>query len=138
MVGKVEVVDARSLAVGASYWHRLWVSPDSRGGARADDRAMDEIRATRAAQRERAEDEREELAQLHDEENRAEFAIRKEEREMAAEEEELEHEMKEFEEEEARAKRRIEAELRAEHHGHQPERPIAWGDGEAGSEDSDS
>ena len=69
---------------------------------------------------------RDELARLEDEENRAEFAIRREEEAMAAEEQRLEQEMKDFEAAEERTKKAIEAELREEHWGHDPPRPPAW------------
>ncbi len=68
----------------------------------------------------------EERARLRDEEHQAEFAIRREEASMAAEERELEREMSTFEEDEERTKRKIEAEWRKEHSGHDPERPPAW------------
>jgi len=70
--------------------------------------------------------ERDEQAKLHDEENRAEFAIRREEAEMAAEEHRLERKMEDFEKAEAQAKRNIEAELRDEHWGHEPEHRLSW------------
>ena len=70
--------------------------------------------------------EREEPAQLRDEENREEFAIRREEAHLAAQERELEVEMKDFEDAEEQAKRQIEGEWRNEHHGHEPERQPAW------------
>jgi hypothetical protein len=70
--------------------------------------------------------ERDELAHLRDEENRDEFAIRRGERRLAAEEQELERELKAFGEVEEETKRRIEAEWRTEHQGHEPERPPSW------------
>lgn len=70
--------------------------------------------------------ERNELAHQRDEENREEFATRKEEAHLAAEERELEHEMKDFEDAEQQAKQQIEGEWRKEHHGHEPEREPAW------------
>lgn len=63
---------------------------------------------------------------LRDEANRQEFAIRRLEEAMAAEERELEHEMHLFEEDEEATKRRIAAEWRREHWGHEPERPPRW------------
>ncbi len=39
---------------------------------------------------------------------------------------ELEHELERFDEDERRAEAEIEAELRREHFGHEPERPPAW------------
>ena len=70
--------------------------------------------------------ESEELARLHDEEHRDEFALRRAERRMAAQERELEREMEVLEQDEERAERDIEDELRREHMGHDPERPPAW------------
>jgi len=70
--------------------------------------------------------ERDEQAKLHDEENRAEFAIRREEADIAAEERELKRRMEEFEKAEEHAKRSIEDELRKEHWGHEPERRPSW------------
>ena len=70
--------------------------------------------------------ERDEQAKLHDQENRADFAIRREEAAMDVEARRLEQQMKEFEQEEAQAKRDIEAELRKEHWGHDPERRLSW------------
>jgi len=69
---------------------------------------------------------RDEQAHLHNEENRAEFAIRKSKAQLAAEERRLELEMEEFEKAEEQTKRRIEGEWRREHQGHEPERPPAW------------
>jgi hypothetical protein len=63
---------------------------------------------------------------LHDEENRAEFAIRRAELKMEAEEREMERAMRAFEEDADQAKRFIEAEWRREHWGHEPQRPPAW------------
>ncbi len=71
-------------------------------------------------------DQRDEEARRHDAENREQFAIRKEEQELAAEERELERELAAFETSKERAKLDIEAEWRAEHAGHEPERPPAW------------
>ncbi|MGZ6670203.1 MAG: hypothetical protein ACXVH3_36715 [Solirubrobacteraceae bacterium] len=70
--------------------------------------------------------ERDELAHLRDEENRAEFATRRAQARLAAEERELEHEMTDFEHAEEEAKKEIEGEWRREHQGHEPERPPAW------------
>jgi hypothetical protein len=70
--------------------------------------------------------ERDEPAHLRDEQNRAEFAIRREEAQLATGERELEHEMKDFEHAEEQAKQEIEGEWRREHDGHDPERPPAW------------
>ncbi len=68
----------------------------------------------------------EERARLRDEENQAEFAIRRETASMAAEERELQRQLDSFDDDEERTKREIEAELRREHSGHDPERPPAW------------
>lgn len=68
------------------------------------------------------------MARLHDEENRAEFAIRRRLSAMAAEEREMERAMRAFEEDADQAKRSIKAEQRREHWGHEPERPLAWED----------
>jgi len=73
--------------------------------------------------------ERDEQAHLHDEENRAKLAIRREEAAMAAEARRLEREMEDFEKHEAQAKRNIEDELRREHWGHEPEHPPSWEEG---------
>ena len=70
--------------------------------------------------------EREDAARLHDEENRAGFAIRRREKAMAAEEREMERAMEAFEEDADQIKRHIEAEWRKEHWGHEPPRPPAW------------
>jgi aminoglycoside phosphotransferase (APT) family kinase protein len=70
--------------------------------------------------------EREEIARLHDEENREEFAIRRGLTSMEAEEREMERAMKAFEEDADQAKRLIQAEWRKEHWGHEPERPPSW------------
>ena len=78
--------------------------------------------------------ERDEQAQLHDEENRAEFAIRREEAAMAAEEGRLEHQLEDVERAEAQAKQRIAAELREEHWGHEPERRLSWEEQSQGEE----
>jgi hypothetical protein len=55
-----------------------------------------------------------------------ELAIAKAERHMAHEERELEREMREFEDAEEAAEKEIEEELRREHWGHEPERPLRW------------
>lgn len=65
-------------------------------------------------------------APAHDEEIRAQFAIRRTLSVMAAEEREMERAMKAFEEDADQAKRFIKAEWRREHWGHDPERPPAW------------
>jgi hypothetical protein len=71
-------------------------------------------------------DEKQRRALLEDEENRNEFAIRREERQMAAEERELEREMASLEVDEEHVKQEIEAELRREHMGLDPERRLGW------------
>jgi hypothetical protein len=68
----------------------------------------------------------EERARLRDEENQAEFAIRREEASMAAAERELQRQLDSFDDDEERTKREIEAEWRREHSGRDPERPPAW------------
>ena len=65
-------------------------------------------------------------ASIHDEEIRAQFAIRRRLSAMAAEEREMERAMKAFEEDADQAKRYIKAEWRREHWGHEPEHPPAW------------
>lgn len=69
---------------------------------------------------------RDELARLRDRENRDEFAIRRQERELAAEERTLEEEMRRFEDDEERAERQIERDLRREHAGRDPEQAPSW------------
>jgi hypothetical protein len=66
------------------------------------------------------------LARLHDEEHRAEFAIKRRERAMLEEEREMERAMRAFEEEEELAKRQIGEEWRREHWGREPERKPDW------------
>ncbi len=63
---------------------------------------------------------------MHDEENRAEFAIRHEEERMAEVERALERELKEFEKDEEQTKRRIMDQWRREHWGREPEHPPTW------------
>jgi hypothetical protein len=69
---------------------------------------------------------REDIARLHYEENRAQATIRNRLNAMAEEEREMERAMKAFEEDADQAKRFIKAEWRREHWGHEPERPPAW------------
>jgi hypothetical protein len=69
---------------------------------------------------------REDLAQLRDEDMRARFAIRGGLNAMEAEEREMERALKAFEEDADQAKRYIKAEWRREHWGHEPEHPPAW------------
>lgn len=70
--------------------------------------------------------EREERARLRGEEHREEFAVRREERDMAAMERQLASEMKAFEDAEADTERQIEEEWRKERFGHELDRPPAW------------
>jgi hypothetical protein len=69
---------------------------------------------------------RDDIARLHDEENRAEFALRRRESEMQAEEREMERAIRAFEEDADQAKRFVTAEWRREHWGHEPEHPPDW------------
>jgi len=69
---------------------------------------------------------REELAQLHDEANRAEFAIRREERDITDELAQLDDDGQRLGQAEENAKQEIGAELRKEHWGRDPERPLTW------------
>jgi hypothetical protein len=55
-----------------------------------------------------------------------ELAIGKQERHMADEERELARELRELENAEEHAEKEIGEELRREHWGHQPERPLRW------------
>ena len=68
-------------------------------------------------------DERDERARQRAEMVGDDLAIRKEERRMSREERRLEREGKEFEDAEKRAEKEIDAELRREHWGHEPEAP---------------
>jgi hypothetical protein len=70
--------------------------------------------------------EREDMARVHDEENRSIFAIRRSLTAMSAEEREMEQAMSAFEEDADQAKRYVMAEWRREHWGREPERPPAW------------
>lgn len=70
--------------------------------------------------------ERDDIARVHDAENRQEFAIRRRLIAMAAEEREMERAMRAFEEDADQAKRFIKAECRREHWGHEPEHALAW------------
>ena len=69
---------------------------------------------------------RDEEARLRAEEDHAQNAIRREERAMAKEQRQLAREMESFVDGEERVEHEIEAELRKEHWGHEPERPLAW------------
>jgi hypothetical protein len=60
------------------------------------------------------------------------FAIRRAERKMAADEHDLARGLDAFKQDLEHAEHTIEAELRAEHSGHDPERPVSW---RAGSPD---
>ena len=66
---------------------------------------------------------REDTARLHDQEIRAQLAIRRGLIAMEAEERDMERAMKAFEEDADQAKRYIEAEWRKEHWGHGPVGP---------------
>jgi hypothetical protein len=70
--------------------------------------------------------EREDIARLHYEENRAKAAVRRRLSAMAEEEREMERAIRAFDEDADQAKRFIKAEWRREHWGHEPERPPAW------------
>jgi hypothetical protein len=72
--------------------------------------------------------EREDIARLHNEESRAQLAMRRRLSAMAEEEREMERAMEAFEEDADQAKRFIKAEWRKERWGHDPERPPAWED----------
>ncbi len=65
-------------------------------------------------------------AQLRDEANRNEHAIRRQERDLEAGERDLERRLAAFDESETKAKLSIESEWRSEHSGHDPERPPSW------------
>ncbi|HSD76870.1 MAG TPA: hypothetical protein VLA98_05675 [Solirubrobacteraceae bacterium] len=65
-------------------------------------------------------------ARLRDDEDRERFAIRREERDMAAEDVELEDELEVFEEDVRRAEQAIDRDLREEHWGRDPERLPFW------------
>lgn len=69
---------------------------------------------------------REEEARLRAEEHHTEFAIRRDEQAMANEAQRLAHEMEELSQDQERAEREIEEELRTEHWGKEPERPLGW------------
>jgi cell division septum initiation protein DivIVA len=71
-------------------------------------------------------------AEERNEYDRNRMEIRKAERSMAAEEHELEGELKAFDADLSRAERRIDDELRAEHHGHEPEHMPFWRTGAPG------
>jgi hypothetical protein len=66
------------------------------------------------------------LWQLLDEEDRARYALRRDERRMAGEARHLAGKLQAFDEGEAVAERSIEREWRAEHFGREPDRPPAW------------
>jgi len=73
-----------------------------------------------------------EQARDRDERDRNRMAIRKLERSMAAEERGLERTLEAFGAYLDRAERSIDVELRAEHHGHEPERLPFWRAGAPG------
>jgi hypothetical protein len=83
-------------------------------------------------------DETTDQARHRDEENRAEFATRKEEKSLEVEQHRLEHELQDFDHAEAEAKSQIEAEWRTEHQGHDPVRPPAWRDEQRSPADDQS
>jgi hypothetical protein len=62
----------------------------------------------------------------HDAQNRELFATRRMTRRLAAEERELERKLDAFDDRIHRVEEGIEAELRTEHWGHEPPRPLAW------------
>jgi len=64
----------------------------------------------------------------HDAQNRELFAIRRTARRLAAEERELERTLRAFGDHIERVEACIEAEMRKEHWGHEPPRPLAWPD----------
>jgi hypothetical protein len=66
------------------------------------------------------------LPDLRDEEDRERYAIRRAERRMEREARRMERELAAFDADENRAQAAIEAEWRAEHFGHGPDRPPAW------------
>jgi len=70
--------------------------------------------------------ERDKLDRLRGNEVSEELTIGKEERHMAHEERELERDMTELEDAEEDAEKEIEQELRRQHWGHEPERPLRW------------
>lgn len=65
-------------------------------------------------------------AQLRDEANRNEHAIRRQEHDLEAGQRDLERRLAAFDEAETKAKLSIESEWRSEHSGHDPERPPSW------------
>jgi hypothetical protein len=65
-------------------------------------------------------------AKRRDEEHRELFAIRREEQAMAAEERKLEEELKSLDADLTQAERTIDADLRQQHWGHDPEQPPFW------------
>jgi hypothetical protein len=69
-----------------------------------------------------------EEARLRAQEHHAEFAIRREELAMKQQERRLAHELQTLAADEERAEVEIEAEIRVEHWGHEPERPLTWKD----------
>ena len=73
-----------------------------------------------------------EQARHRDERDRNRMAIRKLERSMAAEERALERTLEAFDADLDRAERSIDSELRAEHHGHEPEHLPFWRAGAPG------
>jgi len=74
---------------------------------------------------------RDDEARLRAQEHQAEFAIRREEQAMAKQERRLAHEIQQLAADEEHTEIEIEAEIRTEHWGHDPERPLAWKDRQA-------
>jgi len=69
-----------------------------------------------------------EEVRLRNQEIEAQFAIRREERSMTGEQRRLTRELADLREDEEQTKHAIEAELRREHWGKDPERLLAWED----------
>jgi len=69
-----------------------------------------------------------EEVRLRNQEIEAQFAIRREERAMTGEQRRLTRELADLREDEEQTKHAIEAELRHEHWGKDPERLLAWED----------
>jgi hypothetical protein len=65
-------------------------------------------------------------SRLRDENNRERFALRRAERRMDAGAKALEHELEAFGAHLEQVELRIEANVREEHWGHDPERPLSW------------
>jgi hypothetical protein len=63
---------------------------------------------------------------MTDEANREHFALRRAEQRMTAVEHELEADLDAFKAHLTDAEKTIEAEVREQHRGHPPERPLSW------------